>query len=59
MPSSKIFHPKLSSIDINLDKLAELSLERLTKLIQKPNNDNLITTTLIPVNAIMRETHQS
>ena len=60
MPSSKIFHPKLSSIDINLDKLAELSLEKLIKLIQKPNNDNsIITKTLIPVNAIMRDTHQS
>lgn len=58
MPSSKIFHLKLSSIDINLDKLAALSLEKLTDLINAPSFNSAITTTLIPVNAIIRETHR-
>ena len=58
MPSSKIFHPKLSSIGIDLDKLAALSLDKLTSLIKDPTLNLAITTTLIPVNAIMRETHR-
>ena len=58
MPSSKIFHLKLSSIDINLDKLAALSLEKLTDLINAPSFNSAITTTLIPVNAIIRETRR-
>ena len=58
MPSSKIFHPKLSSIDTDLDKLATLSLEKLTNSIKDPSLNFAVTTTLIPVNAIMRETHR-
>ena len=58
MPSSKIFHPKLSSIDTDLDKLATLSLEKLTNSTRNPSLNSPITTTLIPVSAIMRETHR-
>lgn len=58
-PSSKIFHPKLSSIDTDLDQLASLSLEKLTTLVQNPSKDESITTTLIPVSAVMRNTHHS
>ena len=58
MPSSKIFHPKLSSIDTDLDKLATLSLEKLTNSTRNPSLNSAITTTLIPVSAIMRETHR-
>jgi LacI family transcriptional regulator len=58
MPYSKVFYPKLSTIDTDLDLLAEASLESLRSKI-KDNNEKKTnsTTTLLPVEMVKRRTH--
>ncbi|MFL2983697.1 MAG: LacI family DNA-binding transcriptional regulator [Candidatus Neomarinimicrobiota bacterium] len=55
MPYSKVFYPKLSTINTNLDLLAEASLESLKRKIK--NNNTNSTTTLLPVEIVKRRTH--
>ena len=58
MPYSKVFYPKLSTVNTNLDVLAENALNHLIDKIKNdnPNKKNL-TTTLLPVEIVKRRTH--
>ena len=58
MPYSKVFYPKLSTVNTNLDMLAENALNHLIGKIKNdnPNKKNL-TTTLLPVEIVKRRTH--
>ena len=58
MPYSKVFYPKLSTVNTNLDVLAENALNHLIGKIKNdnPNKKNL-TTTLLPVEIVKRRTH--
>ena len=58
MPYSKVFYPKLSSIDTNLDELAESTLDYLANRIKNKNSKKTKpTTTLLPVEIVERKTH--
>jgi LacI family transcriptional regulator len=58
MPYSKIFYPKLSTIDTDLDLLAKASLDSLSTSIKNDNENRISsTTTLLPVEMIKRRTH--
>ena len=58
MPYSKVFYPKLSSIDTNLDELAESTLEYLVHRVKnKGQTKKRPTTTLLPVEIVVRRTH--
>ena len=58
MPYSKVFYPKLSSIDTNLDELAESTLEYLVhRFKNKCQTKKRPTTTLLPVEIVVRRTH--
>ena len=58
MPYSKIFYPKLSTIDTDLDLLAKASLDSLSTSIKNDNENKISsTTTLLPVEMIKRRTH--
>jgi DNA-binding LacI/PurR family transcriptional regulator len=59
MPYSKVFYPKLSTIDTDLDLLAEASLESLRSKIRDNNKKTNSTTTLLPVEMVKRRTHEN
>ena len=60
MPYSKVFYPKLSTIDTDLDLLAEASLESLRSKIRDNNEKKTnSTTTLLPVEMVKRRTHEN
>ena len=59
MPYSKVFYPKLSTINTNLDLLAKNTLEYITREIKIPQKGiTNPTTTLLPVELIKRRTHK-
>ena len=56
---SKIFYPKLTTINTNVDQLSTESLGHLVRLINGQNNlDGSPKKTLIPVNLVTRNTHR-
>ena len=58
MPYSKVFYPKLSTVNTNLDELAESALDYLKYHIKNKNvKKRKPTTTLLPVNIVKRKTH--
>ena len=58
MPYSKVFYPKLSTIDTNLDLLANNTLDYIVQRIKKTTEQGINpTTTLLPVDLIERRTH--
>ena len=58
MPYGRIYYPKLSSINTNLDELAESALDYLINRIKNKNVKKIKpTTTLLPVNIVERKTH--
>ena len=58
MPYSKVFYPKLSTVNTDLDTLAESVIDYLVSIIKKQNEkNNRLTTTLLPVNIVKRRTH--
>ncbi len=58
MPYSKVFYPKLSTIDTNLDLLANNTLDYIVQRIKKTTEKAINpTTTLLPVDLIERRTH--
>ena len=58
MPYSKVFYPKLSTVNTNLDELAESALDYLKCHIKNKNvKKRKPTTTLLPVNIVKRKTH--
>ncbi len=58
MPYGKIYYPKLSSINTNLDELAESTLDYLSNRIKNKNVKKINpTTTLLSVNIVERKTH--
>ena len=58
MPYSKVFYPKLSTVNTNLDDLAESALDYLKYRIKNKNvKKRKPTTTLLPVNIVKRKTH--
>jgi DNA-binding LacI/PurR family transcriptional regulator len=58
MPYGRIYYPKLSSINTNLDEIAESALDYLINLIKNKNAKKIKpTTTLLPVNIVERKTH--
>lgn len=60
MPYSKVFYPKLSTINTNLDLLAEASIDSLKRNIKnKKDNKTNSTTTLLPVEVVKRRTHSN
>ena len=58
MPYSKVFYPNLSTVNTNLDELAENTLDYLVNII-KNNKPKKVksSTTLLPVEIIKRRTH--
>jgi LacI family transcriptional regulator len=59
MPYSRVFYPKLSTINTNLDLLAKNTLEYITREIKIPQKGiTNPTTTLLPVELIKRRTHK-
>ena len=60
MPYSKVFYPKLSTIDTDLDLLTKASLEALNANIRSEKDEKISsTTTLLPVEIVKRRTHTS
>ena len=60
MPYSKVFYPKLSTIDTDLDLLTKASLNALNANIRSENDERISsTTTLLPVEIVKRRTHTS
>lgn len=58
MPYSKVFYPKLSTIDTDLDLLAINTLDFIVQKIKSSNEKPVNpTTTLLPVELIKRRTH--
>ena len=58
MPFSKVFYPKLSTINTDLNLLAEAALETLRSMIRnKDYKRTSSTTTLLPVEMVKRRTH--
>ena len=58
MPFSKVFYPKLSTINTDLNLLAEAALEALRSMIRnKEYKRTSSTTTLLPVEMVKRRTH--
>ena len=56
---SKIFYPKLTTINTNVDQLSTESLGHLVRLINGQNNlGGSAKKTLIPVNLVTRNTHR-
>ena len=56
---SKIFFPKLTTIDTDVDQLAEEAIDHLIRMIKKEVNLNRSARkTLIPVELIKRDTHK-
>ena len=58
MPYSRVFYPNLSTVNTNLDELAENTLDYLVNII-KNNKPKKVksSTTLLPVEIIKRRTH--
>jgi DNA-binding LacI/PurR family transcriptional regulator len=57
---SKIFYPKLTTINTDVDQLSAEAIEHLVRTIKgQVNKDRAAKKTLIPVNIILRDTHQS
>ena len=60
MPYSKVFYPKLSTIDTDLDLLAKNTLDFIVQKIKTTYNQSINpTTTLLPVELIKRRTHSN
>ena len=60
MPYSKVFYPKLSTIDTDLDLLTKASLNTLNTNIRSEKDEKISsTTTLLPVEIVKRRTHTS
>ena len=58
MPYSKVFYPKLSTINTDLDLLAINTLDFIVQKIKSSNDISVNpTTTLLPVELIKRRTH--
>lgn len=58
MPYSKVFYPKLSTVNTDLDALVESALDYLGNVIKNPNGkNNKLSTTLLPVTIVKRKTH--
>ena len=56
---SKIFFPKLSTIDTDVDQLSEEAIDHLIRMIKKEVNlERSARKTLIPVELIKRDTHK-
>ncbi len=56
---SKIFYPKLSTIDTDVDQLSVEAIDHLIRMIKNDVNlDRSARKTLIPVNLIKRDTHK-
>jgi len=56
---SKVFFPKLTTIDTDVNQLSEEAIEQLTRMINKEVNlDRSARKTLIPVKLIKRDTHK-
>ena len=56
---SKIFFPKLTTIDTDVDQLAEEAIDHLIRMIKNEVNlDRSARKTLIPVKLIKRDTHK-
>jgi len=56
---SKIFYPKLTTINTNVDQLSAEAIEHLVRIIKgQINKGRAAKKTLIPVNIILRDTHR-
>lgn len=57
MPYGKVYYPRLTTINTDLDELCMTAFDIIIRLIQKPHEKAKPTTTVLSVDLIKRKTH--